>query len=47
MGTQKYQLAGSKLPDVVLAYLQFNIPPHKTDRFGCGNVKYEKTIELS
>ena len=24
--------------DVVFAYLRFNIPPYKTDRFGCGNV---------
>ena len=40
--TSQSQL-GQILPDVVFAYLHFNIPPYKTDRFGCD----EKTIELS
>ena len=31
----------------MFSYLHFNIPPYKTDRFGCENVKDEKTIELS
>ena len=35
--TSQRQL-GESLPDVVFAYLHFNIPPYKTDTFGCGNV---------
>ena len=41
------KLAGSKLTDFVFVYFYFNIPPYKTERFGCENVWHEETIELT
>ena len=35
------------LPDFVLVYLHFNIPPNQANRFDCGNVLDEKIIELT